>query len=247
MRYRLVLALLLALAAPWPARAETVLPLAVGADEVRVVLPEGYRRASEDAPALFATSAAAMPPPVRLVEVLLSEADLKRMLAGGDVAEPYLQVQAVRDAEALRFSAREWRDLQPTLAQQLGAIDLDAATRAIEPGIGARMGEASGGRVDIHFGPIGKPVLYQRDDAGIRYVLRVPVSGTVNGQPKELVLDCAVAMLVLNGKLVSFNAYLRPAPDEDGVERVRAFLDAAVARALALNAEAPAPAAAAGR
>ena len=89
-----MLALMLVLAWSWPgpAPAETVVPLALGDGEIRIALPEGYLPASEKAPALFATSSAAMPPPVRLVEALLTEADLKRLLgvAHGPVSYTHL-------------------------------------------------------------------------------------------------------------------------------------------------------------
>ena len=236
------LTLMLACLCPGAVLAETVVPLDIGDTVVRIALPDGYLQASEKAPALFATSAAAMPPAVRLVETLVADADLKRLLGGSDLTEPYLQVQVLRDAEAVRFSPQEWRDLQPTMEQQLGAIDLDQATQALQPGMGERMSAAAGGAIAVRFGAVGKPMLYSREGDAIRYVVRVPIGGTVNGQAKELVLDCASAVFVLDGKLLTFNAYLRPQGEADGMTRVRAFLDTAVARAQALNGPAPPPA-----
>jgi hypothetical protein len=235
--FRIATALALTLFATL-AHAEQVVPLTIGGTEVRIAMQDGYLRASEKAPALFATSAAALPPAIRLVEAVLAEGDLKRMLTGQDMALPYLQVQAMRDAEALDFSLEEWRALRPMLAKQLGATDLDAQSQALQSGMGERMGKASGGQVEVKFGEIGKPVVYSQAGDVIRYVMRLPISGTVHGQDVHMVLDCAGAALVLNGKLLMINTYLREDGQDDGFADIRAFLDVAVERAQALNAQA---------
>ena len=78
--FRIATALLLTLVATL-AHAEQVVPLTIGGTEVRIAMQDGYLRASEKAPALFATSAAALPPALRLVDAVIAESDLKRMLA----------------------------------------------------------------------------------------------------------------------------------------------------------------------
>jgi hypothetical protein len=235
--FRIAAALLLTLFATL-AHAEQIVPITIGGTQVRIAIQEGYLRASEKAPALFATSAAALPPGIRLVEAALAESDVKRMLVGQGMALPYLQVQAMRDAEALDFSLEEWRALQPMLAKQIGAVDLDAQTQAMQSGMGERMGKASGGPVEVKFGEIGKPVVYSQAGDVIRYVMRLPVKGSVHGQDVQMVLDCAGAALVLNGKLMMINTYLREDGQDDASADIRAFLDAAVTRAQALNAQA---------
>ena len=235
--FRIAAAILLALSATL-AHAEQIVPLTIGGTEVRIAMQDGYLRASEKAPALFATSAAALPPAIRLVEAVLAESDLKRMLAGQGMALPYLQVQAVRDAEALDFTLEEWRALQPVLAKQMGAIDLDAQSQALQSGMGERMGKASGGPVEVKFGEIGKPVVYSQAGDVIRYAMRLPINGSVHGQDVQMVLDCAGAALVLNGKLLVINTYLREDGQDDASADIRAFLDAAVERAQALNPQA---------
>ena len=235
--FRFAVAILLTLSATL-AHAEQVVPLTIGGTQVRIAMQDGYLRASEKAPALFATSSAGLPPALRLVEAVLAESDLKRMLAGQGMALPYLQVQVIRDAEALDFSLEDWRALQPIMARQMGATDLDAQTQAMESGMGERMGKASGGPVEVKFGEIGKPVVYSQAGDVIRFLMRLPVSGSVHGQPVEMVLDCAGAALVLNGKLLVINTYLREDGQPDPSADVRAFLEAAVARAQALNAQA---------
>lgn len=220
------------------APAERVVPLAVGKAEVRIALPDGYVRASEAAPTMFSAAAAALPPAIRLVEAVMAEADLKRALAGQDLQQPYVQVQAPRDAEAIDLTAADWRQMMPLMAAQLGAVDLTEKSQSLQDGAGERMGKALGADVAIRFGEVGTPQVYSQADDVIRYGLRLPISGSVDGKAVDMVLDCAGAMLVLNGKLLTINVYLRQDAQGDNLARVRATLDAVVARARALNAAA---------
>ena len=237
---RFIAAIALGLAsAVAPAQAAEVAPVTIGGTQVRIAVPDGYLRGSEKAPALYATSAAALPPTIRLAEMLVDEADLKRMLVGQTATDPYLQVQVVRDAEALEFSAQEWAALQPTLAAQLGATNLDAATRELQAGMGERMGAASGAAVEIKFGEVGKPQVYSQEGGVVRFAIRLPITGNVNGQPVQMVVDCAGAALVLNGKLLMLNAYLVEDQPQASMLRVRAFLADLVERTQALNAAQP--------
>jgi hypothetical protein len=237
---RFIAAIALGLASGFaPAQAADVAPVTIGATQIRIAVPDGYLRGSEKAPSLYATSAAALPPTIRLVEMLIDEADLKRMLLGQTVANPYLQVQVLRDAEALEFSAQEWDALQPTLAAQLGATDLDAATQAMQSGMGERMGAASGTPVKIEFGEVGKPQVYSQAGGVIRYAIRLPITGNVAGQPVQMVVDCAGAALLLNGKLLMLNTYLPEDEPQASMARVRAFLADLVGRTQTLNAAQP--------
>jgi hypothetical protein len=222
-----------------PAQAGEVAPVTIGTTQVQIAVPDGYLRGSEQAPSLYATSAAALPPTIRLAEMLVDEADLKRMLMGQTATDPYLQVQVVRDAEALEFSAQEWAVLQPTLAAQLGATNLDAATRELQAGMGERMGVASGAKVEIKFGEVGKPQVYSQDGGVVRFAVRLPITGNVNGQPVQMVVDCDGAVLLLNGKLLMLNAYLVEDEPQASMVRVRAFLADLVERTQALNAAQP--------
>jgi hypothetical protein len=219
-----------------PVFAGDLAPLSIGGKEIQVDVPAGYVRASEKAPSLFATSAAALPPTLRLVETLVAESDIKRMLAGESLAQAYVQVQVMRDAEGVDFSDQEWRALQPTMAKGLGATDLDATTKALQSGMGDRMSKAAGGAIEIKYGAVGKPRVYSQAGDVIRFVLRLPISGNVNGKDVHFLLECAGAVLVLNGKLLMINAYQPVDAPDDNFTKVRAFLDPIVERAQALNA-----------
>lgn len=237
---RFIAAIALALATGIAAaQAGDVAPVTIGATQVQIAVPDGYLRSSEKAPALYATSVAALPPPIRLVEMLVDEGDLKRMLTGQAAAKPYLQVQVLRDAEALEFTAGEWAALQPQLAAQLGATDLDAATQAMQAGMGERMGAASGTTVEIAFGEVGKPQVYSQAGGVIRFAVRLPIAGNVAGQPVQMVVDCAGAALLLRGKLLMLNAYLVEDEPQASMARVRAFLADVVERTQAMDAAQP--------
>lgn len=93
----------------------------------------------------------------------------------------YLQVQTLRDAEALSVTDDEWAALLPMLAQQLGATDLDAHARATRAGSNARMSEAAGGEVEVALGRVGTPRIESQADGVLRYSLRVPVTGRSMG------------------------------------------------------------------
>ena len=232
---RFLVALLLALCAT-VVHAEEVVPVTVGGTEISLGIPDGYLLLSKDAPSLFATSQAALPPSIRLVEALMTRQDLKRVVTGEAGTAPYVQVQAMRDAEVLDFSAEDWAALQPALAQQLGATDLGVATQAMQEGMGERMGKASGSKVQIQYGEVGKAQVYSQQGGVIRYSIRLPMNANVNGIEVQEVLDCAGAALVIRGKLVMLNVYQREDPARKSAERVREFLAMMVERAQALNA-----------
>lgn len=218
-----------------PALAGEPAVLTVGAKEVRVAVPEGYVRASVAAPSALAVAAAALPPSLRLVESFIAESDLKRLLIGGEARHPYLQLQVLRDAEALDFTEAEWAAMLPMMAQQLGAADLDAHVEAARAGSNARMSEAAGGAIDVELGRVGAPRIQSQDDGVLRYALRLPVAGSVNGQRVDMVLAASGSALLLGGKLVMLNGYLREQEGVDAAAQVHGFVDAAIRDSRPLN------------
>lgn len=218
-----------------PAMAGEPATLTVGAKEVRVATPVGYVRTSVTAPAAFAVAAAALPPSIRLVETFIAESDLKRILLGSEARHPYLQVQVLRDTEALDFTEAEWAALLPMMAQQMGATDLDAYVEAGRAESNARMSKAAGGVVEVELGRVGAPRIQSQDNGVLRYALRVPVGGRVNGQQVETVLAASGSALLLGGKLVMLNGYLREQEGMDAAAQVGAFVDTAIRGSRALN------------
>ena len=233
-----MLALFLACLLPGMALAETVVPLTVGGTEVRIAVDDGYLRTSEHAPEMHAITAAALPPGNRLIEAFMSPQDAKRFLLQQKAQDIYLQVQVLRKAEAHVFSDAEWREGRPLVAQQLGALDMRAILSAQQDDAGKRMSALSGAKVDVRFGDPGKPVLYGSDqDSALRFVMLTPVTVMVNDKQEQLLLECAGAVVVLNGKLLYLYAYRNHEPGAD-TTIVRAALDRFVDRALVLNAAA---------
>ncbi|MCI4567536.1 hypothetical protein [Lysobacter sp. CFH 32150] len=231
-----ILILALACLLPRLVLAETVVPLSIGGTEVRLAIDDGYVRASEKAPAAHATASAALPPPLRLVEAFISEDDLKRMVTGQPLQQTYLQVQSLRDAEGVTFSENEWQELLPTIAEQLGALDMNAIATSSEAGANKRMSESAGARIDVNFGDIGKPVLYGDRARSLRFTVLMPITVQVAGTSKQLLLEAAGAVTLLRGKMLYVYAY-RPHQPGDDTTRVRAALDRFVDRAETLNAE----------
>jgi hypothetical protein len=235
MKNEILASLLALLMCALPALAGEPATLTVGAREVRVAMPDGYVRTSVTAPTAFAVAAAGLPPSLRLVETFIAESDLKRILLGSEARHPYLQVQVLRDAEALDFTQAEWAALLPMMAQQVGATDLDAHLKAGRAETNARMSKAAGGAVEMELGRVGAPHIQSQDDGVLRYALRVPLAGSVNGQQVEIVLAASGSAMLLGGKLVMLNGYLREQEGVDAAAQVGAFLDTAIRDTRVLN------------
>lgn len=211
--------------------------LKIGNTTIQAPVPAGYVRASEKAPMLFASSSAALPPANRLVEMLVAESDLKLILLGQTPTRPYLQVQTIRDAEALDFTAQEWTAFQPILAQQFGGMDLDNQTTHMQAGMGERMSAATGADITLKYGPIGKPTIYAQRPTSMHYTLRLPITAQVNGVVKALEIECTGAVVLAGSKFVLINAYSQKAADTSvpPFAASRAMTEAFVARLQALN------------
>lgn len=235
----LTLTLVLSCLSPGVAAAEVVVPLSVGDRQVRVAVDEGYLRTSEKLPTIHAVIAAGLPLANRLVEAFVTEADAKRMMLGLPLQDTFLQVQLMRNAESLDFTADEWEQGRPQLARSLGLIDLNAVLKKAAIGSDARMSAASGVEMSTRFGELGKPALYKSEGPSLRFVMLLPVSVQVAGKSENLKLECAGAVVRLSSKLVFLFAYRRHEQDNDAAQ-VRAALDDFVERAIALDTDTPA-------
>ncbi|MEO6365570.1 MAG: hypothetical protein ABIO38_05925 [Luteimonas sp.] len=235
MLLRMFCAGLLALFAHTASAAETM-SLSIGGTTLQAPIPDGYVRASERVPTLFATSAAALPPSVRLVETLVAESDLKPMLMGQPMKQPYLQVQVLRDAERLDFTAGEWTALQPVLVEQLGGFDMDRYTKTQQSGMSERMSAATGVEIEITYGEVGKPAIYAKKPTSLHYTLRLPITAQVNGEAKSLEIEAAGAAMLAGSKMVMANAYAHATPLQPPFAVSRAIAEAFVSRMQLLNA-----------
>lgn len=233
------LVLALACLVPALAGAEVIVPLTTGGTEIRVATDDGYLRTSDTLPTMHAVLAAALPPGNRLVEAFLSESDAKRMVLGLPWQDTFLQVQVLRNAEALDFSAADWEQGRPAIAAALGVLDFDAIVRGrASADSDARMSTAAGMSVSLKFGELGKPLLYDSEGPSLRFVMLLPMAVEVAGQPHQVTLESAGAVVRLSNKLVYLFAYRQHVEGND-TSAVRAALDRFVDRAIALNAAGP--------
>lgn len=234
------LAMLFASPLAW---AQQVVALQVGGEDLRFEVPDGYLQTSIAQPQLFEIASAAVPPSNRLVEGFVSEADAKRMIAGSNAEGAAYQVQSLRNAEALTFSDEDWEALRPSITKSMRETDMNAIAQAMSDSSAERMGGVMGMKVGLEFGDIGKPLLYHDDKDSVRFVMLVPGTVTVAGVQKQLVIECAGAILPLARKVVFLYVFRKHGDGEDS-SLSRATLDDFVARAIALN-QAPAAAPAA--
>ena len=240
--FRTALLVLLAVCSA-PAAAEVVVPVTIGHTDVRIAVDDDVVRMSETLPTNFAVAQAALPPANRLVEGFVSEADAKKIAVGVPFDGVSLQVQVMRNAEALEFSAADWAQLLPVVRTQLGGLDLDTLVKAQDTSASERMSGVVGGSVKREFGTIGKPVIYAQDAQSLRFMLLIPATYQVNGVSTSMTLESAGAILRLHGKLVYLFAYRRQREGEDGeLTSVRTALDRFADRAIALNNTDAAPA-----
>lgn len=209
--------------------------LSVGDTTLQAPIPEGYVRASEHAPAWFASTSAALPPSTRLVETLVASSDLKTMLMGESPQRPYLQIQVLRDAERLDFTMDEWAELQPILVQQFGGFDLDRYAQSQQAGMGERMSAATGSEIEIAYGKLGKPAIYDTRAASLHYTLRLPIAAQVDGQTQSLDVEAVGAAMLVGTKMVMANAYQLATPDQPPFSAPRAMVEPFVQRMQALN------------
>jgi hypothetical protein len=193
-------------------------------------------RASAHAPAWFAGTAAALPPATRLVETLVASSDLKRMLMGESPQRPYLQIQVLRDAERVDFTMAEWTALQPVLVQQFGGFDLDRYAQTQQAGMGQRMSAATGAEIQIAYGEVGKPAIYDTRPTSVHFTLRLPITAQVNGQAQSLEVEAVGTAMLVGTKMVMANAYALATPGQPPFTAPRAMVEPFVQRMQALNA-----------
>lgn len=216
------------------AAGEVITPLTIGGTQIRFATDDGYLRTSETLPTVHALVAAGLPSSNRLVEGFVSEADAKRMVLGSPFQETFVQVQALRNAEALDFSEQDWEQARPALAEALGVLDLNALLAAQAGGSNARMSAAAAVPVAASFGEVGKPALYVVEGPSLRFVMLLPITVDVAGETHQVSLESAGAVVLLSGKLVYVFAY-RHHVDGNDTAAVREALDRVVDRAIAIN------------
>lgn len=216
--------------------AEASFALTVGDTTLQAPVPDGYVRASEYAPAWFAGTAAALPPAARLVETMVARSDVKRMAVGQAPDLPYLQIQVLRDAERVDFTAADWTALQPLLQQQFGGLDPNRIAHSQQGAMGERMSAATGAQVEVTYGEMGKPAIYDTRPTSLHYTLRLPITAQVDGRTQTLDVEAAGSAMLVGSKMVMANAYAPARPGQAPFAASRALVEPFVQRMQSLNA-----------
>ncbi|SOD52867.1 hypothetical protein SAMN06296416_102121 [Pseudoxanthomonas wuyuanensis] len=226
------MALLLFFAAGWAAATEV--ELEVGGTSLRYDMPAGYVRVSEESPALTQYLQAAMPPENRLVEAFYTPADIQTLLAGGGaVKDTYFMVQANRSLESHTVSASDWRSLLVQATAVMDKVDVNAQL-AKDGERNQRMSEAAGKPVRMELGKVAAPQVYVQTDNEARFVVFIPLTINVDGEPLTINAVCAGAMVLVANKPLMVYAYRASSTPAD-IETAKQALGSSVDALLALN------------
>lgn len=213
----------------------TEVRLDVGGTGLRYQQPTGYVRVSEASPPLFRYLESAMPPANRLVEAFYTPADVRILTTGeGKAADTYFMVQSIRALEDQTVSTADWRQLLSQASAEMGKFDVNAEI-ARDATRDKRMSQAAGQQVQMEFGKIATPQIYSQDDNEVRFVMLIPVTVNVGGQPLSINGVCAGAMLLVRNKPLLVYAYRASSTAAD-VAAAKRQLAEATGALLALNA-----------
>lgn len=213
----------------------TEVSLQVGNQTLRYQQPAGYVRVSEAAPPLFRYLESAMPPANRLVEAFYTSADIRILTTGeGKAADTYFMVQSIRALEDQTVSTADWRQLLSQASAEMGKFDVNAEV-AKDATRDERMSQAAGQQVEMKFGKIGTPQVYSQDEHEVRFLMLIPVTVNVGGQPLSITGVCAGAMVLVRNKPLLVYAY-RASSSAADVAAAKQQLAEATGALLALNA-----------
>ena len=208
--------------------------LDVGPSSVRYEMPAGYVRASVQAPPLFRYLEAAMPPANRLVEAFYTPTDISSLLTGGGAArDTYFMVQSIRRLEHLSMSVADWRVAMSQATAEMGRLDVNALV-ASDTARDQRLSEAAGQSVQMEFGQIDTPQLYDEDERGVRFLMFIPVTLNIEGQPLSMSAVCAGAMVLVGDRPLLVYAY-RSSSTATDIAAAQRELGTAIDALLALN------------
>lgn len=212
----------------------TEVQLDVGGNSLRYEQPAGYVRVSEESPPLFRYLESALPPANRLVEAFYTPADVQILLSGGKANDTYFMVQSIRALEDQTVSTADWRRLLSQASAEMGKFDINAEI-AKDTARDKRMSRAAGQQVQMEFGEIATPQVYAQDDKEVRFLMLIPLTVRVEGQPLSINAVCAGAMLLVRNKPLLVYVYRASSTAED-VATAQRQLAVATNALLALNA-----------
>ena len=183
----LLLCLALCLSTAPPQASAATATLDIGGAAVRLEVPEGYVRVSERSPQLLVFQQGMLPQSNRLVEALLTEADLVHLLSGSKAMDVAYQVQAMRGMETVVIDASQWSQLRSATIEQMGGLDMGQVLDTVERQANSTLDAATGGEAGIRFGDPSQPALYAIDDKdAVHFSMVLPVELHPHGPLRAL-------------------------------------------------------------
>lgn len=200
----------------------------IGGVAVRLDVPEGYARVSQRSPELLAFQQGMLPQTNRLVETLMTEADLTTTLAGGQSAGIAYQLQAMRALESVDIDAAKWPQLRDATIEQMGGIDMRKVMGTLQQQADRTLEAATDGEVGVRLGDPSQPALYATDDPdAVHFSMVLPLEVEVAGETTQQRIAAACMLTVVAERLVLLYAFLGIKPGDDE-QQVRARVQAAV-------------------
>jgi len=209
------------------------IPLDIGAITIQFPMEADYVRVSQAQPKLFALVQAALPPTNRLVEALMTRADVTRLEQGGVAADIYYEVQVQRDFELRQISIDDWVALKPQLTAGMSQDDMDKVMAA-DSGSNDRMSAVAGKQVSFNVGKVGAPEIYRETTQSVNYGMLVPMQVRIGNDVKSGTMAAAGSFTIARNKLIYIYAFSTDA-SVDNIKRLRAHLNDVVDRTIALN------------
>lgn len=244
MRWKLGwLGLFLGLGLSGQAAADQFAPLNIADSVLQFPLDPGYQSVRTSSPRIFELLTAAQPPSLRLVDSFYSESDLKRTLLGlGSPESSVFSVQVLRDSENMRISDADWKTGKPIMVRSMGDLDMAALSKKYSEQASAQLSQAASTPISLKMEALSKPTIYWVEGDSIRFMMLVPVNGSVGSESLKDTMVAAGAVVRIRERLVYVYLY-HSYKDEQSTAQLRVQFDQILQRFFAANAAVPAPAA----
>lgn len=232
MRWRWICAVLVLLAGVVHAQSFT---RDVGGRTVSMPTPPGYVRVSEADPYVFQLMDTTTPHSKRLIEALVTQADLSRMRVG-EIAKDHMFLVY----EDLKWAGREptrqeWRAEREKFLRMARNVDVSKAVGTMEEMLNESADAKLETPIRFDIGAIGQPVMYRADERSVRFFTRVSVGASANDRKIAADLLIFAASAPLNRRMVTFNGMCACADEDERARTLMVAFDDLIDRAIADN------------
>ncbi|HTD28546.1 MAG TPA: hypothetical protein VK660_04075 [Xanthomonadaceae bacterium] len=214
------------------AHAEQI-PLTIGGTTIQFPMESDYVRVSDTQPKVFDLVQAALPATNRLVEVLVTRADMTRLEQGGATAGIYYEIQVQREIEPRQISIDDWNALKPQLTAGMSQDELDKAL-ATNSGSNDRLSAVAGKQVGVTFGKVSAPTIYRQTPLSVSFWMLVPIQMRVGNDVTNATTATVGSFAMVRNKLIFIYGYSTNA-SSDSVARLRSHVNDIVDQTIALN------------